>query len=58
MSYFFCIFASNNNLNMFAYVIPDNITQEELDEIYVQIIEDYNEYKTVSMIFKDNKKYD
>lgn len=43
---------------MFAYVIPDNITQEELDEIYVQIIEDYNEYKTVSMIFKDNKKYD
>ena len=43
---------------MFAYLIADNITQEELDEIYVQIIEDYNEYKTVSMIFKENKKYD
>ena len=37
---------------MEAYFIPDYITQEELDSIYLQIIEDYNEYNTVSMIFK------
>lgn len=37
---------------MEIYFIPDFITQEELDRIYLQIIVDYEEYNTVSMIFK------
>lgn len=37
---------------MEIYFIPETITQIELDEIYVQILNDYNEYNTVSMIFK------
>ena len=41
---------------MEVYYINNKITQQELDEIYVQIIEDYYNYKTVSMIFKDNNK--
>lgn len=41
---------------MEVYFIDNNINQRELDEIYLQILNDYEEYNTVSMIFKDNKR--
>jgi hypothetical protein len=39
---------------MFAYIIDDEIKQKELDEIYVDIINTYIQYKTVSIIIKEN----
>lgn len=37
---------------MEVYFISKTTSQEELDNIYVQILNDYNVYNTVSMIFK------
>jgi hypothetical protein len=42
---------------MFAYIIDDEIKQKELDEIYVDIINTYIQYKTTSIIIKENIKF-
>ncbi|MGO1819350.1 MAG: hypothetical protein ACTH0S_06665 [Senegalia sp. (in: firmicutes)] len=35
---------------MFIYKVEEGISQESLDQMYIDIVEVYNEYGTVAMI--------